>query len=260
MNAAADLITLEGAFLVERALRAGLELTRVACVGAREDWIRGLLGGRGGMPPEIEVLPERELAAIAGYPFHRGVLALARRPAETPLAELAGRFSCVAAKDGAAEARTRATLLAVPELRDPENLGSIFRSAAALGCDALLLGPGGPDPLSRRVLRVSMGASLDLPWARLGGPSGLAVFENLGFRSAACVLDPEARDLRGYSRPPRLVIVLGDEASGLSSGWMEACEERLTLPMRGGTDSLNVAVAAALFAFVLNLSAKPIPK
>ena len=252
MSAATELIALEGAFLVERALRAGVELVQVACVGARESWVRGLLGDCGGMPPEIKVLPERELAAIAGYPFHRGVLALARRPAETTLAALAERFQPEAVSGLAGETPARATLLAVPELRDPENLGSVFRSAAALGCDALLLGPGGPDPLSRRVLRVGMGASLAFPWARLGRPSELEIFGRLGFTSAACVLDPEALDLRRYSRPPRLILAMGDEASGLSAGWMNACEDRLTLPMRGGTDSLNVAVAAALFAFSLN--------
>ena len=144
------------------------------------------------------------------------------------------------------------TILAVPELADPENLGSCFRNAAALGCSCLLLGPSGPDPLSRRSLRVSMGASLSLPWARLEGPAGLAELDSKGFDVAACVLDPGALDVRDWARPRLLALTIGNEAYGLSSPWLEACSLRLTLPMRGGVDSLNVATAAALFLFAIS--------
>ena len=184
------------------------------------------------------------MSNLAGYPFHRGILAQARRP---PGLSLAG----ILASPPISEAPV-STVLAVPELTDPENLGSSFRNAAALGCSALLLGPSGPDPLSRRVLRVSMGASLSLPWTRLGSPRDLHALEAGGFAIAACVLDPEAADLRTWVRPDRLALVLGNEAFGLSRPWLEACGARLTLPMRGGVDSLNVATAAALFLFSLS--------
>jgi tRNA G18 (ribose-2'-O)-methylase SpoU len=247
-------IVIEGAFLVERALRLGLDITEIACVGAREEWVRAICAGI--LPdrpmPAIKVLGEREMASIAGYPFHRGVLASARRPKEATLAELFDRFAPLAALDEERDKRYQTTLLAIPELRDPENLGSIFRSAAALGCDAILLGPDGPDPLSRRVLRVGMGASLSLPWARLGGPSDFADLSRRGFGSAACVLGPDAEDIRLYERPRRLILALGDEAFGLSEKWRGVCDREVTLPMLGGTDSLNVAVAAALFFFIVN--------
>jgi tRNA G18 (ribose-2'-O)-methylase SpoU len=205
-------------------------------VPAREAWARSLLG------PSLAptVLPEAEIAALAGYRFHRGALALATRPPEPSPDE------ALPAGSG------RGTILVLPGTADPENLGAAFRNAAAFGCAALLLGAGGPDPLCRRVLRVSMGASLRLPWARLGGPEELAAIAAArGYAVAACVLDPGAADIRSWPRPERLALVLGHEATGLSKPWLAACGERITLPMPAGTDSLNVATAAAVFLYAL---------
>jgi tRNA G18 (ribose-2'-O)-methylase SpoU len=227
---------LEGAFLIERALRAGLALQHLYCVPAREAWARALPAT--GLEPEI--LPEAEIARLAGYAFHRGALALASRPGERALGELLRPGS------------ERCTILVLPELGDPENLGAAFRNASALGCSALLLGPSGPDPLCRRVLRVSMGSSLSLPWARLGGPEELELVSAAGYLPAACVLDQGAADLRSWARPERLALLLGNEAFGLSEPWLEGCRVRLTLPMSGGTDSLNVATAAAIFLHTLS--------
>jgi tRNA G18 (ribose-2'-O)-methylase SpoU len=229
------LIALEGAFLVERAVSVGLEIEALYCVPARAPWAAALAGGR----IEAKVLSEAGISEIAGYAFHRGAYALARRPPDRSLAE------------ALPEGKGRSTILALPELSDPENLGAAFRNAAALGCSALLLGPKGPDPLCRRVLRVSMGSSLRLPWARLSGPRDFATLEGRSFRAAACVLDPAATDLRSWHRPQRLALVLGNEASGLSGEWLEACPDRLTLPMLGGADSLNLATAAAIFLYAL---------
>jgi tRNA G18 (ribose-2'-O)-methylase SpoU len=230
-----SLLALEGALLIERALSRGLTLERLYCVPAREAWASALAGER----PVPTVLPEAEISAIAGYAFHRGAFALARRPPEASLGEILP------------SARARTTFLVLPEIGDPENLGSAFRNAAALGCAAILLGPRGPDPLCRRVLRVSMGASLRLPWARLAGPEELRGLGRNGFTLAACVLDPPAEDPRSWSRGERLALVLGNEAFGLAAPWLGACGTRLTLPMAGGTDSLNVATAAALFLYAL---------
>ena len=116
---------------------------------------------------------------------------------------------------------------------------------------ASCLAQRGPDPLCRRVLRVSMGASLQLPWARIGGPEEFRALALQGFVSAASVLDPNALDLRSWRRPDRLALVFGNEAFGLSDPWLNACDLRVTLPMRGGTDSLNVATAVALFLYAL---------
>ncbi|MDP3179828.1 MAG: RNA methyltransferase [Spirochaetaceae bacterium] len=241
-------LALEGAFLIERGIVAGLEILQLFCVPARAAWASALLAqAQGSRPAPVRdslpapiVLPESEIARIAGYPFHRGALGIARRP--TPPTELP------------TPAEGDSTILALPESGDPENIGSAFRSAAAMGCAALLLGPKGPDPYSRRILRVSMGASLTLPWARLQGPEGLSSLATRGYRCAACVLDSEAIEVDAYSRPPRLVLVMGNEAYGLSPPWLEACDDRITLSMSGGVDSLNAAVAAAVFLYATRCS------
>jgi tRNA G18 (ribose-2'-O)-methylase SpoU len=233
------LVALEGALLVERALAARLELEALYCVPARRSWAESLAGLETG----VTVASEAEISRIAGYGFHRGAYALARRPAESTLAEALPKGT------GAA------TVLVLPELGDPENLGAAFRNAAALGCSAILLGPAGPDPLCRRALRVSMGSSLRLPWARMKGPEDLVGLGKRGFGAAACVLDPDAVDLRSWRRPPRLALVLGNEAFGLSGPWLDACPDRITLPMQGGADSLNLATAAALFLYSLAANA-----
>jgi tRNA G18 (ribose-2'-O)-methylase SpoU len=236
-------VALEGGFLIERALAAGLELTELYCVPAREAWARKLVEAAGGRSPEPKLLAEADMADIAGYPFHRGAYALALRPAPRRAEDF------LPAADSAEG--SPAMVLVLPELCDPENLGAAFLNAAALGCSSLLLGPKSPDPLCRRVLRVSMGASLSLPWARLEGPEGLAILATRGFSLAACVLDAAAEDLRSWKRPTRLALMLGNEAFGLSDPWLEACSRRLTLPMMGGTDSLNLATAAAIFLYAL---------
>lgn len=235
------LLALEGGFLVERAVEAGLTIVETLCVPSRADWARAL-----GLDPAV--LPESEISRSAGYRFHRGVRALARRPAESAPEEV------VPSGTGPS------LLLVLPEIADPENLGSSFRSAAALGAAAVLLGPGGPDPLSRRALRVSMGSTLTLPWARLRSPSELALLEERGFMLAACVLDPSAHDLRGWEAPSRAALVLGNEAFGLSEPWLDACGARLTLAMAGGTDSLNVSTAAAIFLYELSSRARLRPR
>jgi tRNA G18 (ribose-2'-O)-methylase SpoU len=234
-----SLVALEGAFLVERAVAAGLVLETLYCVPAREAWARGIALRAADPAAALEpvVLPEARIAEIAGYPFHRGAYALAHRPPALSPAE------------AVSEEPNPSTILVLPEVKDPENLGAAFRNAAALGCSALLLGPTGPDPLCRRVLRVSMGSSLSLPWARLGGPADMRELAERNYRAAACVLDGEARDLRSWRPPERLALVLGNEAYGLSAPWLAACADRVTLPMLGGADSLNVATAAALFIY-----------
>ena len=244
-----SLIALEGAFLIERGASVGLAFEALYCVPAREAWARGLIERASGAPDADgaaastaltpTVLPEARISEIAGYRFHRGAYALARRP------ETLEPIDVMPAPSGPS------TLLVLPEIGDPENLGASFRNAAALGCSAILLGPAGPDPYSRRALRVSMGAALILPWARLRGPEAMEELSERGFCAAACVLDPGARDLREWRPPPRLALVLGNEAFGLSEPWLEACRERVTLKMRGGADSLNVATAGAIFLYAL---------
>jgi rRNA methylases len=228
---------LEGAFLIERAAAAGFDIRALYCVPSRQDWARSLSVA----PGSIAALPEGEISAITGYPFHRGAYALAARRKEKSLGELLAELP----------ASPQTTILVAPEAIDPENVGSLFRNAAALGAQALLLGPNCPDPLGRKALRVSMGAALALPWARLKAPEELSQLSGLGFVLAASVLDDEALDAGSWERPERLAVLVGNEAFGLSPSWIAPCGTRLTIPMSRGTDSLNVSTAAALLLYCL---------
>jgi tRNA G18 (ribose-2'-O)-methylase SpoU len=235
---------------------AGFEILEIYCVPARRDWALGLAaaGGRS-LSIRVELRPEADMAEVAGYAFHRGALAFARRPPELTVYEClvraASRRASGGEPAGPPDREGRRVALVLPETIHPENLGASFRNAAAFGCEALFLGPRCPDPWSRRVLRVSMGASLVLPWSRLAGPGGLDALVASGYSPVACVLDPGAEELRGWEGPEAVALMLGNEAFGLSGEWLGKALRRVTLPMRGGADSLNVAAAAAVFLYAL---------
>jgi tRNA G18 (ribose-2'-O)-methylase SpoU len=182
------------------------------------------------------VLPHELVDALVGFPFHRGVLACGLRLARPSLDDIVK-----AAAD-------RLTLVICPKLSDPENLGAIARIGDVFGVDAILGGPTCPDPFSRRVLRVSMGAVLSLPVvvsARLEEVADeLACRNDVEFLGA--VADPEAEPFDLVARPPRLGLVLGDEHEGIDSDWLGRCRRKITIPMRFGASSLNVAVAAGI--------------
>jgi tRNA G18 (ribose-2'-O)-methylase SpoU len=190
------------------------------------------------VPAEVPlyVVPHRLLSMIVGFNFHRGVLACG------------GRRPWPALREVIARAERHATVVVCPTLNNPENLGSIVRIGDVFGVDAVVVGGSCPDPLSRRVLRVSMGTSLRLP---------VIVSDDLerdlgrlesdwGFELVATVLDPAAEPLGTAPRPERLALLLGSESEGLEPEWIERCGRRVTIPMRPGAESLNVAVAAGI--------------
>jgi tRNA G18 (ribose-2'-O)-methylase SpoU len=174
------------------------------------------------------------MATVVGFHLNRGVLAVADR----------------AAPIGAAGLARSARVLAVLEgVGDHENLGALFRNAAALGVDGVLLGPRCSDPLYRRSVRVSMGHVLRVPFAELPGewPASLGMLRDAGMRVAA--LTPAAgavplakADLAGQ----RVALLLGAEGPGLSDAALAAADVRVRIPMAAGVDSLNVATAAAV--------------
>ncbi len=182
--------------------------------------------------------PRSMVAEIAGFPFHRGVLACGLRPAaDRPL-----RLP---------ELQRQSLAVAISGVRDPMNLGGILRSCAAFGVDLVLLGNQAVDPFSRRALRVSMGAALELPLhfsQQLEDDLQLLQQEH-GFHALATVLDTAAESLHETLRPPRLVLVLGNEFDGVAPSVQAVCRSRVTLPMAPRVDSLNVAVAAGIFLY-----------
>jgi tRNA G18 (ribose-2'-O)-methylase SpoU len=185
------------------------------------------------------------MAEVVGFHLNRGVLASASRPPELSVTEvLAGGVGPATSDSGA---RTVAVLEGV---NDHENLGSIFRNAAGLGVDAVVFGTGCADPLYRRAVRVSMGHALLVPYAwAMSWPGELEMLRDNGFRMLAMTPDPAARtlaDAMSAVADDKVAILVGAEGPGLTERTMRAADVRVRIPMSRGTDSLNVATAAAL--------------
>ena len=181
------------------------------------------------------------MAEVVGFHLNRGVLAAAARPPELTLIQVL---------DGA---RTVAVLEGV---NDHENLGSVFRNAAGLGVDGLVFGTGCADPLYRRAVRVSMGHALLVPYAwATAWPADLELLRDNGFRMLAMTPDPAADTLAeamAAVASARVAVLVGAEGPGLTETAMRASDTRVRVPMSRGTDSLNVATAAALAFYERN--------
>lgn len=175
---------------------------------------------------------DRELlAGITGYSLTRGVLCAMRRHRAATAEEICRDARRVVVIDGVC---------------DTTNIGAIFRSAAALGIDGVLLTPDACDPLNRRAVRVSMGTVFLVPWARLDG--GMAQLRDLGFKTVAMALRKDSVSLRDprLAAEPKLAIIMGTEGDGLSDKVIEEADYTVMIPMRRGVDSLNVAAASAV--------------
>lgn len=189
----------------------------------------------------IYCLPPAEIKELVGFDFHRGVIASGRRKA--PASAGALTFP-----DGAVR-----VALAVIDVEDQENMGSIMRSAAALGIHQILLGPNTIDPFRRRVIRVSMANVLGLRFYRMSDPSTeLAMLRSqAGFRMVASTLSDaiEPGHMQRDGRP--IILMVGNEARGLDQELQRLADDRVRIPMEAGCDSLNVAVAAAILMYEL---------
>ena len=185
--------------------------------------------------PELPLLaaPQTVFDAVAGFPVHRGVLGLGRRPPDP------GADALLAA------APDRALVLVALGIGDHDNLGALFRNAAAFGAHGVLLGDDACDPLYRKAIRVSVGAALTTPFSRLApGEDLLALLAAHGFEALA--LSPAgAEPLARVTRPPRAALIVGAEGPGLPAGLLARCRT-VSIPMAGGFDSLNVATSAAI--------------
>ena len=176
---------------------------------------------------------ERELlAALTGYTLTRGVLCAMRRPQARPVADIC---------------RDARRVVVIDSVTDTTNIGAIFRSAAALGIDAVLLTPTSCDPLNRRAVRVSMGSVFLVPWTWIDGPV-TPTLNALGFRTAAMALSDNSISLDDpvLKREPRLAIIMGTEGDGLAHDVITAADHVVRIPMQHGVDSLNVAAASAV--------------
>ena len=176
---------------------------------------------------------ERELlASLTGYTLTRGVLCAMQRPTPPTVADLCRDAQRIVVIDG---------------VTDTTNIGAIFRSAAALGIDAVLLTPTSCDPLNRRAVRVSMGSVFLVPWTWIEGDV-TPTLNSLGFKTAAMALSDNSITLDNplLKNEPRLAIIMGTEGDGLARNVISAADHVVRIPMQHGVDSLNVAAAAAV--------------
>ncbi|MBQ9076363.1 MAG: RNA methyltransferase [Muribaculaceae bacterium] len=178
------------------------------------------------------------LAALTGYTLTRGVLCAMRRPADRSVESV-----CINAQ----------RIVVIDGVVDTTNIGAIFRSAAALGIDSVLLTPSSCDPLNRRAIRVSMGSVFLLPWAWLDKP--IDSLRNYGFSTVAMALADNAISIDDpvLATEPRLAIVMGTEGDGLADKTINSADYVVRIPMSHGVDSLNVAAASAVAFWQLRL-------
>ena len=187
----------------------------------------------------IYVLPHDQICRLVGYNVTRGVLCAMHRPLLPMVEEVCRNARRVAVLEG---------------IVDSTNIGAIFRSAAALNIDAVLVTPSCCDPLCRRAVRVSMGTVFQVPWTQIGSTAadwpeqGMQQLHDLGFKTAAMALTDlsVSIDDAALAAEPKLAIVLGTEGDGLAHTTIAACDYTVRIPMSHGVDSLNVAAASAV--------------
>lgn len=226
--------------VIERALEAGMDPVSFLVTPRWEAETERLLE-RYGIDPEVAVFvaPEQELRKLTGFNLTRGALCACRRPRLPSVEQVLRNARRIAVLEG---------------IVDHTNVGAIFRSAAALGVDAVLVTPTCCDPLYRRSVRVSMGTIFQVPWTRIGTDSsswpqpGLSSLHDLGFTTAAFALSDDSwrLDDERLVGIDRLAMVFGTEGDGLQRKTIEGCDITVRIPMANGVDSLNVAAASAV--------------
>lgn len=234
LEAEHGLFLAEGEKVVRRAVEAGYA-PRSFLMAPR--WLAGLDDVLSGSGAPVYVVSEALAEEVTGFHVHRGALAsLHRRPLPSVDDVLAGARSVVVLED----------------IVDHTNVGAIFRSAAAMGFDAVLVSPRCADPLYRRAIKVGMGAVFATPWTRLVDWRGaLPSLSAAGFTTVALTLAADSTPIEeAVAGLDRLALVLGSEGHGLSARWEHAADRRATIPMAPGIDSLNVAAASAVACYV----------
>ena len=224
--------------VIHRALDAGYEpVTLLTERKHIEGQASDLIDRLGDLP--VYTADSALLENLTGYSLHRGVLCAMKRPALPTVEAVCKHARRVAVLEG---------------IVDPTNVGAIFRSAAALQMDAVLLTPTCCDPLYRRAARVSMGTVFQVPWTRIGQhhtqwpDKGMAQLRDLGFKTAAMALSDNSVsiDHPALLNEEKLAVILGTEGDGLANATIAGCDYTVKIPMAHGVDSLNVAAASAV--------------
>ena len=232
-----DRFIAEGEHVVRRLLASDYPVESLLLTRRRAEEVAPLA------PSEVPVYVADDslVHQVVGFKFHSGVMGVGRRKPGVS----------VGAWMAEVRSRERLTLVVLPDIANTENLGSLVRIGAAFGADAVVLGRQCCDPFWRQSIRVSMGTVFSLPILRSDD-----LLRDLGdlrtrhdVELAAAVVGADAQPLAASHRRDRLALLFGNEAQGLSAEYVRACDRRVTIPMHLGTDSLNVAVAAAVFLY-----------
>ncbi len=234
LEAAEGLFIAEGEKVIRRAIASGYPVRSLLVA---EDKLATIADVAAGCPAPLYVLPAAVAERLTGYRVHRGALASMQRLPLPQVSEiLAGARRVVVLED----------------ITDHANVGAVFRCAAALGFDAVLLAPRCADPLYRRAVKVSMGAVFAVPYSRMTDwRGGLAELRTIGFRLLALTPDRAATPIGQVAPPPKLALLIGSEGDGLSPRWLAAADEMVRIPMSRQVDSLNAAAAAAIACYLL---------
>jgi len=227
----------ESAKVIARALAAG---HRPRSVLVQEKWLPDVRVLGDAHPDTPIYVVESDVAErLTGYAVHRGALAAMHRPQLPSVADVVAGARLV---------------IVLEDIVDHTNVGAIFRNCAALGADAVLVGPRCADPLYRRSVRVSMGTVFQVPWTRLPEwAEARGLLHEAGLHLAALALADDAVGLDDFAahRPEHVALLLGAEGDGLSRRALAAADTVVTIPMAGGVDSLNVAAASAVAIWAL---------
>jgi len=220
--------------VIHRALDAGYVPYAMLCERSRLDTEEGrsILHRVGDIP--IYAAEGAVIKGLTGYPLTGGFVLAMHRRALIPAAEVLKHARRIAVLE---------------EVMNPTNIGAIFRSAAALGMDAVVLTPGASDPLYRRAIRVSMGTVFQIPWTYLSPTEEpLRELKDLGFVTCAMALKDDTLSIedKRLKAAEKLAVVLGTEGEGLKDATIAACDYTVKIPMAHGVDSLNVAAASAV--------------
>jgi tRNA G18 (ribose-2'-O)-methylase SpoU len=231
---AEGLFLAEGEKVVRRALDAGYAPRSVLTA---PKWLPALEADLAEHDCPVYVGDDALLQQVTGYRVHRGALASMQRRTQPSVDELLA---------------TARRVVVLEDLVDHTNVGAVFRNAAALGIDAVLVSPECADPLYRRSVKVSMGTVFAVPWTRAEPwPDVLGLLRSRGFRVLAMSPDLAGRSLPDADLTPPVAIVLGTEGEGLTSAALERCDESVRIPMAPGVDSLNVAAASAVVLYAV---------
>jgi tRNA G18 (ribose-2'-O)-methylase SpoU len=230
----------ESEMVVRRLLSGGYDLHALFVAPAMYERLAGDLSATTRDVP-VFVAPLDVMTSVAGFRIHRGVLAAGVRPHRRDLT-IAARLSHLRDRD-------RLCVAFAERITNVDNIGALFRNAAAFGADAVVLDPECCDPLYRKAIRVSMGHVFGVPWAVAAEwPEDLAALRaTLGLHLIAAESCPGARPLASLDVPPRVGLIFGSEADGIRASTLAVCDTVAEIPMAPGVPSLNVAVTSAVF-------------